>query len=70
MHPDTIVIVSPASSAHNLGSGRPDLSLNDPPRDPRDEGGPLTPPATVSRPASPYTLNPPIDFDGLSWPCE
>ncbi|KAK9458597.1 GTP cyclohydrolase [Lipomyces oligophaga] len=22
----------------------------------------------VSRPASPYTLNPPIDFDGLSWP--
>ncbi|KAK9457458.1 hypothetical protein V1511DRAFT_520367 [Dipodascopsis uninucleata] len=21
-----------------------------------------------SRPASPYTLNPPIDFDGLSWP--
>ncbi|KAJ5280331.1 hypothetical protein N7478_005703 [Penicillium angulare] len=47
--------------------GRP--TLNGPPRDPRDEGGPLTPPATVSRPASPYTLNPPIDFDGLSWPC-
>ncbi|KAJ5573753.1 GTP cyclohydrolase 1 [Penicillium hispanicum] len=47
--------------------GRP--TLNDPPRDPRDEGGPLTPPATASRPASPYTLNPPIDFDGLSWPC-
>ncbi|KAJ5575661.1 hypothetical protein N7535_002587 [Penicillium sp. DV-2018c] len=44
-------------------------TLNDPPRDPRDEGAPLTPPATVSRPASPYTLNPPIDFDGLSWPC-
>ncbi|KAK9449532.1 uncharacterized protein V1518DRAFT_383468 [Limtongia smithiae] len=22
----------------------------------------------ISRPASPYTLNPPIDFDGLSWP--
>lgn len=44
-------------------------SLNDPARDPRDEAGPLTPPATVSRPASPYTLNPPIDFDGLSWPC-
>lgn len=49
--------------------GRPGPSLNDPPRDPRDEGGPLTPPATASRPASPYTLNPPIDFDGLSWPC-
>ncbi|KAK9466736.1 hypothetical protein V1512DRAFT_263302 [Lipomyces arxii] len=24
--------------------------------------------AKISRPASPYTLNPPIDFDGLSWP--
>ncbi|KAI5287052.1 hypothetical protein KEM54_006280, partial [Ascosphaera aggregata] len=24
---------------------------------------------TISRPASPYTLNPPVDFDGLSWPC-
>ncbi|KAJ5913111.1 GTP cyclohydrolase 1 [Penicillium tannophilum] len=47
--------------------GRP--TLNDPPRDPRDEAGPLTPPATASRPASPYTLNPPVDFDGLSWPC-
>ncbi|KAJ5908545.1 hypothetical protein N7495_001227 [Penicillium taxi] len=48
-------------------SGR--VSLNAPPRDPRDEGGPLTPPATVSRPSSPYTMNPPVDFDGLSWPC-
>ncbi|KAJ6022186.1 GTP cyclohydrolase 1 [Penicillium herquei] len=47
--------------------GRP--TLNDPPRDPRDEAGPLTPPATTSRPASPYTMNPPVDFDGLSWPC-
>ena len=36
-------------------------------RDPRDEARPL---ATTSRPASPYTLNPPIDFDGLSWPSE
>ena len=36
-------------------------------RDPRDEAPqPRIP--TVSRPASPYTLNPPIDFDGLSWP--
>lgn len=34
--------------------------------DPRDHGT-LTP-ITASRPASPYTLNPPIDFDGLSWP--
>ena len=39
-----------------------------PPRDARDEA-PLTPPISASRPASPYTLNPPIDFDGLSWPC-
>ena len=38
-------------------------------RDPRDEApSPTT--ATVSRPHSPYTLNPPIDFDGLSWPSE
>jgi hypothetical protein len=22
----------------------------------------------ISRPATPYTLNPPVDFDGLSWP--
>ncbi|KAH0552946.1 GTP cyclohydrolase 1 [Trichoglossum hirsutum] len=36
-------------------------------RDPRDEAAPATPP-TASRPASPYTQNPPIDFDGLSWP--
>ncbi|KAL8810802.1 MAG: hypothetical protein Q9200_002293 [Gallowayella weberi] len=34
-------------------------------RHPRDEA--QAPPAH-SRPASPYTLNPPIDFDGLSWP--
>lgn len=38
-------------------------------RDPRDEAPHPAPPAT-SRPASPYTLNPPIDFDGLSWPSE
>ena len=56
-------------SAHLLiAQFRP--TLNDPPRDPRDEAGALTPPATVSRPASPYTLFPPIDFDGLSWPCK
>ena len=22
----------------------------------------------ISRPATPYTANPPVDFDGLSWP--
>ena len=38
-------------------------------RDPRDEApSPIT--TSVSRPHSPYTLNPPIDFDGLSWPSE
>lgn len=36
-------------------------------RDPRDGTSASTQPLT-SRPASPYTLNPPIDFDGLSWP--
>ena len=38
-------------------------------RDPRDEA-PSQSTSTVSRLASPYTLNPPIDFDGLSWPSE
>ncbi|KAK2763072.1 GTP cyclohydrolase 1 [Arachnomyces sp. PD_36] len=42
-------------------------SLSEPPRDPRDQAAAITP--TLSRPASPYTLNPPVDFDGLSWPC-
>ncbi|CEJ60419.1 Putative GTP cyclohydrolase I [Penicillium brasilianum] len=58
-----------AGAAQTALSLRGRLPLNDPPRDPRDEGAPLTPPATSSRPASPYTMNPPIDFDGLSWPC-
>ena len=38
--------------------------IRQPARDPRDE----VPPPTKSRPASPYTLKPPIDYDGLSWP--
>lgn len=38
--------------------------LNVAARDPRDEISPTK----LPRPASPYTLNPPIDFDGLSWP--
>ncbi|KAJ5981373.1 hypothetical protein N7499_001617 [Penicillium canescens] len=71
--PETVAAVPTESTSaasvpiRNVVPVRP--TLNDPPRDPRDEGGPLTPPATVSRPASPYTMNPPIDFDGLSWPC-
>lgn len=43
--------------------------LHTPARDDRDEAPPTPPASTLSRPASPYTLNPPIDFDGLSWPC-
>ncbi|KAJ9617090.1 GTP cyclohydrolase I [Cladophialophora chaetospira] len=43
--------------------------LHTPARDERDEAPPTPPASTLSRPASPYTLNPPIDFDGLSWPC-
>ncbi len=35
-------------------------------RDLRDEA-PATPP-TTTRPSSPFTQNPTIDFDGLSWP--
>ncbi|KAL8901326.1 MAG: hypothetical protein Q9192_000621 [Flavoplaca navasiana] len=35
-------------------------------RDPRDEA---QAPLVRSRVSSPYTSNPPIDFDGLSWPC-
>ncbi|KAG8628297.1 hypothetical protein KVT40_004170 [Elsinoe batatas] len=37
-------------------------------RDPRDTAAPPTPPATSSRSISPYTHNPTVDFDGLSWP--
>lgn len=50
-------------------------SPSDPPglevaaRDPRDEPSQQSSPI-ASRPESPYTLNPPIDFDGLSWPSE
>ena len=40
------------------------------PRDPRDDTKAAAYHPTPSRPASPYTLNPPIDFDGLSWPSE
>jgi GTP cyclohydrolase I len=36
-------------------------------QDSRNEA-PQSLPPTSTRPARPYTLNPPIDFDGLSWP--
>lgn len=68
------------SRGQNSKHGSRDMTLSDgnyphlkdietPARDPGDE---LKNPSThgVGRPASPYTLNPPIDFDGLSWPSE
>jgi hypothetical protein len=51
-----------------ITNGVHQVSLKEAARDPRDEAEPPTPPVSASRPASPYTLNPPIDFDGLSWP--
>ena len=53
-----------------ITNGLSKVSLNEAARDTRDEPAPISPPTTASRPASPYTLNPPIDFDGLSWPSE
>ena len=45
-----------------------DVELKVSARDHRDEHpAPLTPPATT-RSTSPFTQNPTIDFDGLSWP--
>ncbi|KAF2232754.1 GTP cyclohydrolase I [Viridothelium virens] len=53
----------------SIGSYRPSFANLDEEhaRDPRDEAIPPTPP-TVSRPQSPFTHNPTVDFDGLSWP--
>lgn len=42
------------------------LALVQPPRPVHGQTGLATP--QISRPATPYTLNPPVDFDGLSWP--
>ncbi|KAB8234744.1 hypothetical protein ETB97_004032 [Aspergillus alliaceus] len=71
--PETVVhpINESANDADGSISGHGAMKppSNDPPRDPRDDTRALTPPSTASRPASPYTLYPPIDFDGLSWPC-
>lgn len=53
-----------------ITNGISQVSLDEAARDDRDEPLPLTPPTSATRPASPYTLNPPIDFDGLSWPSE
>jgi GTP cyclohydrolase I len=60
------VVDGHSDEASNIVTAIPRRNITEPPRDPRDRGN-LTP-FTASRPASPYTLNPPIDFDGLSWP--
>lgn len=52
-----------------LGDPLGSAGLNVSARDPRDR--PVKRALSRhGRPASPYTLNPPIDFDGLSWPSE
>ena len=51
-----------------LPGGHSDVTLSEAARDPRDEVAHTASTSSASRPASPYTLNPPIDFDGLSWP--
>ncbi|KAE8150187.1 hypothetical protein BDV25DRAFT_154918 [Aspergillus avenaceus] len=71
--PETVV--HPVDDATDNADGAPSSSgavkpiAHDQSRESKDEAGALTPPSTASRPASPYTLYPPIDFDGLSWPC-
>lgn len=52
-------------SANSSGSAGVNISARDPRDRPTDRAM-----SHHSRPASPYTLNPPIDFDGLSWPSE
>ncbi|PLN77667.1 putative GTP cyclohydrolase I [Aspergillus taichungensis] len=54
--------------AENAGAVQPPAA-NEQAREPREEGRDVTPSSAVSRSLSPYTLFPPIDFDGLSWPC-
>ena len=62
-----------------LSQSRPNYSSkpSQKPRDPRDDKEDTAVRSSVprlnqesGRPHSPYTLNPPVDFDGLSWPSE
>lgn len=62
-----------------LSQSRPNYTskLSQKPRDPRDDKDDTAARTSSSildresgRPHSPYTLNPPVDFDGLSWPSE
>ena len=59
--------IEPGLMNGHVDSRPSDKIADEPARDARDQA---TPPHTISRsrPASPYTLNPPVDFDGLSWP--
>lgn len=50
-------------SENSSGAAGVNVSARDPRDRPTDRAM-----SHHSRPASPYTLNPPIDFDGLSWP--
>ncbi|KAK4936559.1 GTP cyclohydrolase 1, partial [Elasticomyces elasticus] len=61
--PNGYFSTSKADGTHKRLSRLADLE-EEAPRDPRD-GAPPTPP---TRSISPYTQNPTIDFDGLSWP--
>ncbi|KAK9383581.1 uncharacterized protein V2V93DRAFT_362186 [Kockiozyma suomiensis] len=55
--PLSSTVSRPSANGQHLAYSHPHLS---------DAAGPSG--SRISRPASPYTLNPPIDFDGLSWP--
>ncbi|KAF1809642.1 GTP cyclohydrolase I [Eremomyces bilateralis CBS 781.70] len=50
----------------NSSTTRHAVEFNEPARDARDE--PVLPTQVASRPESPFTQHPTIDFDGLSWP--
>ncbi|KAI9847623.1 MAG: GTP cyclohydrolase 1 [Sclerophora amabilis] len=66
-HPTTKPPRQPTSSLAQRAVSASHPHLVEAPRDPRDKAPP-TPGGAASRPASPITVNPPIDYDGLSWP--
>lgn len=63
--PDISKIQNPKAKQRRVPIGN--LVEEEHARDPRDEASPPTP-LTTSRPQSPIIQQPPIDFDGLSWP--
>lgn len=62
---ETVHEEPPRDTADTHTSTKPKLSAPTPNSIPHSHLAALT----VSRPSSPYTQTPPIDFDGLSWPC-